>query len=72
MPVINVGMLRSGSLQGADYGATISLILDESEPGQGPRLHRQMRRTAGGGMSRLDVQFTAAVERSGRLLHKLR
>jgi quercetin dioxygenase-like cupin family protein len=40
MPVINAGSLNSGNLQGAAYGATISLILDHSEPGHGPRLHR--------------------------------
>ena len=32
---------RVGStVRGGEYGATISLILDESEPGEGPRLHR--------------------------------
>jgi mannose-6-phosphate isomerase-like protein (cupin superfamily) len=40
MPVIRAGTLSDGNLEGADYGASISLILDESEPGQGPRLHR--------------------------------
>jgi quercetin dioxygenase-like cupin family protein len=40
MPVINGGTLEGGHLQGADHGATISVILDESEPGHGPRLHR--------------------------------
>jgi quercetin dioxygenase-like cupin family protein len=40
MPLINVSRLEDGSLKGADHGATISLILDHSEPGQGPRLHR--------------------------------
>jgi hypothetical protein len=40
MPVINEGQLQTGSLKGARHGATISLILDHSEPGQGPRLHR--------------------------------
>jgi quercetin dioxygenase-like cupin family protein len=40
MPVINEGQLQTGNLKGADHGATISLILDHSEPGQGPRLHR--------------------------------
>jgi quercetin dioxygenase-like cupin family protein len=37
MPLIPAG---TDDLQGAAYGATISLILDDSEPGQGPRLHR--------------------------------
>ncbi len=40
MPVINASTLRAGNLKGAEHGATISLILDDSEPGQGPRLHR--------------------------------
>jgi quercetin dioxygenase-like cupin family protein len=40
MPVIKSGTLTSGSLKGAAHGATISLILDDSEPGGGPRLHR--------------------------------
>ncbi len=40
MPVINADVLEGRTLRGADHGATISLILDESEPGQGPRLHR--------------------------------
>jgi quercetin dioxygenase-like cupin family protein len=40
MPVIRTGTLPDGNLKGADYGASISLILDESDPGQGPRLHR--------------------------------
>jgi quercetin dioxygenase-like cupin family protein len=40
MPIINARELATGNLTGADYGATVSLILDHSEPGQGPRLHR--------------------------------
>jgi mannose-6-phosphate isomerase-like protein (cupin superfamily) len=40
MPVINANALDHGNLKGADHGATISLILDNSDPGQGPRLHR--------------------------------
>jgi quercetin dioxygenase-like cupin family protein len=40
MPVINASALETGNLRGADHGATISVILDHSEPGQGPRLHR--------------------------------
>ena len=40
MPVIKAGTSRDGNVEGADYGASISLILDESDPGQGPRLHR--------------------------------
>jgi mannose-6-phosphate isomerase-like protein (cupin superfamily) len=40
MPVIRAGTLETGNLKGADHGATVSLILDHSEPGNGPRLHR--------------------------------
>lgn len=40
MPVITAATLETGNLKGADHGATISLILDNSEPGHGPRLHR--------------------------------
>jgi quercetin dioxygenase-like cupin family protein len=40
MPLINADSLQNGNLKGADHGATISLILDYSEPGHGPRLHR--------------------------------
>jgi mannose-6-phosphate isomerase-like protein (cupin superfamily) len=40
MPLIKVESLRTGNLVGAEHGATISLILDRSEPGDGPRLHR--------------------------------
>jgi hypothetical protein len=37
MPVIKASTLKNGNLKGADHGATISLILDHSDPGQGPR-----------------------------------
>jgi mannose-6-phosphate isomerase-like protein (cupin superfamily) len=40
MSVIKAGTLPSDNLQGEEHGAKISLILDDSEPGQGPRLHR--------------------------------
>jgi mannose-6-phosphate isomerase-like protein (cupin superfamily) len=40
MPVINKSSLPSGNLKGAEHGATISLILDNSGPGSGPRLHK--------------------------------
>src|SRR5437763_8182350 len=40
MPIINASTLETGTLKGEDSGATISLILDQSEPGQGPRLHK--------------------------------
>jgi mannose-6-phosphate isomerase-like protein (cupin superfamily) len=40
MPVINASALETGSLRGAEHGVSICLILDHSEPGHGPRLHR--------------------------------
>ncbi|HEY3765322.1 MAG TPA: cupin domain-containing protein [Gaiellales bacterium] len=40
MPRIPAGTLPDGNLVGADHGATVCIILDESEPGGGPRLHR--------------------------------
>ncbi len=40
MPVVNAAALPTGNLKGEEHGASISLILDDSEPGQGPRLHR--------------------------------
>jgi mannose-6-phosphate isomerase-like protein (cupin superfamily) len=40
MPVIDAATLEAGNLKGADHGATISLILDNGNPGYGPRLHR--------------------------------
>lgn len=40
MPLIKSDTISSGNLVGDDHGASISLILDESEPGHGPRLHR--------------------------------
>jgi mannose-6-phosphate isomerase-like protein (cupin superfamily) len=40
MPVIHAGSLPTRNLKGADHSATISLILDQSESGQGPRLHK--------------------------------
>ncbi|HEY3727416.1 MAG TPA: cupin domain-containing protein [Solirubrobacteraceae bacterium] len=40
MPVIKASTVEAGNLEGAEIGATISLILDHSEPGQGPRMHR--------------------------------
>lgn len=40
MPVITAGTLPTGTLRGADHGVAISLILDHSKPGHGPRLHR--------------------------------
>lgn len=40
MPLIKGHSIPSGTLRGADHGATISVILDHSEPGHGPRLHQ--------------------------------
>jgi mannose-6-phosphate isomerase-like protein (cupin superfamily) len=40
MPLIKANTLPSGNLEGAEHGATVSVILDDSEPGHGPRLHR--------------------------------
>ena len=40
MPLIKDGALKDGHLEGRDQGITVSLILDESEQGGGPRLHR--------------------------------
>jgi quercetin dioxygenase-like cupin family protein len=40
MPVIKSSTFPTGNLKGEDHGATISLILDDSLPGHGPRLHR--------------------------------
>src|ERR1700677_229993 len=40
MPVINASALPTGNLEGAEHRATISLILDHPDPGQGPRLHK--------------------------------
>jgi quercetin dioxygenase-like cupin family protein len=39
MPIIPARAPGGENLRGADHGATVSLILDDSEPGQGPRLH---------------------------------
>ena len=40
MPIIHASDLEDSTLRGVDHGATVSLILDRSEPGHGPRLHR--------------------------------
>ena len=40
MPLIHRRDLNDPTVRGEDQGASISLIIDESEPGQGPRLHR--------------------------------
>jgi quercetin dioxygenase-like cupin family protein len=40
MPIISTEALDDRTLRGAEHGASISLILDEGEPGHGPRLHK--------------------------------
>ena len=40
MPLIHPHDRHGSAVMGEDHGASISLILDESEPGTGPRLHR--------------------------------
>jgi quercetin dioxygenase-like cupin family protein len=40
MPLIHRQDLNDLTIRGEDHDASISLIIDESEPGQGPRLHR--------------------------------
>ncbi|HTU30060.1 MAG TPA: cupin domain-containing protein [Solirubrobacteraceae bacterium] len=40
MPLITADERAGGNLRGADHGATVSVILDHSEPGEGPRLHQ--------------------------------
>lgn len=40
MPIIRSADIHDSSLEGAPHGATISVILDRRDPGQGPRLHR--------------------------------
>jgi mannose-6-phosphate isomerase-like protein (cupin superfamily) len=40
MPLIHPHDRDGSAVTGEDRGASISLILDESEPGTGPRLHR--------------------------------
>jgi quercetin dioxygenase-like cupin family protein len=40
MPIITASERGDANVIGADHGATVSLILDRSQPGEGPRLHR--------------------------------
>ncbi len=40
MAVIESDPQNSQTIEGVDNGATVSLILDRSEPGQGPQLHQ--------------------------------
>ena len=39
MPLIPADEVPKGNIKGIDYGATISLILDHSLPGEGPDFH---------------------------------
>jgi mannose-6-phosphate isomerase-like protein (cupin superfamily) len=40
MPIIKSGTPQASTFKGEEVGATISVIVDDSGPGQGPRLHR--------------------------------
>jgi quercetin dioxygenase-like cupin family protein len=40
VPIIPASVAQSSNVVGAEHGATISVILDHSGPGEGPRLHR--------------------------------
>jgi quercetin dioxygenase-like cupin family protein len=40
MGIIKAAARQGQAIKGEDHGASVSLILDESEPGQGPKLHR--------------------------------
>lgn len=40
MAIIRASEREGDTIRGADHGATVSLILDHSAPGGGPRLHR--------------------------------
>lgn len=40
MPLVHRDGLDGPTIRSEDHGASISLIIDESEPGQGLRLHR--------------------------------
>lgn len=40
MPIVTAETLGNGNFTGADHGATVSLIFDNSDAGDGPRLHR--------------------------------
>ncbi len=40
MTVIKTNPKETETIEGAEHGASISLILDHSDPGHGPRLHR--------------------------------
>jgi len=38
--IIKAEAREGRSIEGVEHGASVSLILDESKPGEGPRLHR--------------------------------
>ena len=40
MSLIHPADVNDSTVSGEEHSASISLIIDESEPGQGPRLHR--------------------------------
>jgi mannose-6-phosphate isomerase-like protein (cupin superfamily) len=40
MPIFKSGTPHARMFRGVDVGANISVIVDRSEPGHGPRLHR--------------------------------
>ena len=40
MPLIHHHQINDATLRGEEHGVSVSLILAESEPGEGPRLHR--------------------------------
>ncbi len=40
MPLIKSDALHNGNLEGRAYGAKVSVIVDESDVGEGPGLHR--------------------------------
>lgn len=40
MPIIRASERGDDNVLGVDHGASTSLIMDRSQPGQGPRLHR--------------------------------
>jgi hypothetical protein len=40
VPLIHREEFDGPTIRGEDHGASISLIIDEGEPGDGPRLHR--------------------------------
>lgn len=40
MGLLKAGSYDEGNIRGSEHGASVCLILDRSEPGGGPRLHR--------------------------------